>query len=130
MSTKRIGAFVNVAAKSVRFKPEPGVAKDMTFEATRGDTLVWELSGGDGHTVFVTFADQPPSPVSEDQPLKASGNATISASIGPAARNGSYTYSFEVEGPGLPRTPFTCFWEDDSHPTPMGGGVITDPPPA
>jgi plastocyanin len=129
MSTRRIQAAMNVAARSVRFTPEPGVARNMTFEATRGDTLVWELSGGDGHTVFVTFAGQPPSPVSEAQPLKASGNATLRASIQPAARNGNYTYSFEVEGPGLPRTPFTCFWADDSNPTPMGGGVITDPPP-
>ena len=129
MSTKRIVASMVVAEKTVRFSPEPGVPRNMTFAATRGDTLVWELSGGDGHTVFVTFAAQPPSPVSEAQPLKASGNATLRATVRAAAPNGNYTYSFEVEGPGLPRTPFTCFWGNDVVPTAMGGGVITDPPP-
>src|SRR5678816_4709876 len=103
MSTRRIGAFIDPATLSVRFRAEPGVPRKLTFAATRGDTLRWELSGGENLSASVTFDPQPPSPVAESQPLRSSGR-TITGTIHASAANGTYHYAFAVEGPGVPRT--------------------------
>jgi hypothetical protein len=127
VGTRRIRTVINASAGKVTFTAERGVRKGLTFAAGRGDTLVWELTGAQGLTAFVTFAPQ--SPLAGAPALQSAGN-TITGVVQAAADPGDYEYKFEIQEPGLAKRQLTCFWEDDAHAIVMGGGVITDPPPA
>jgi hypothetical protein len=127
-----IRARINAAAGTVTFTAAPGVAPGLTFHAGRGDTLIWQLSGGEDSSPSVQFGPAPPSPVSESEPLTPQGSK-IAGTIRGDAVLGDYRYKFNILGPGGTPKTLDCIWESEAGGTmaiEMGGGVITDPPPS